>query len=418
MSLHEAIGAMVGGGVGARRLGLSRDDDASWVVVIAGVLNEDPADLKAALLDQLKPGVIRDEAIQGATVGVSGIPLWDRLLCSHLGPFGDRELVQIAVMASLRRPSVDDSGWPAAESLVPYYVQEGDPPGFHVALPQDPGVIVGDVAALGAVEADAVVSLCRMGGREQLSGALHLEAWLIDSEDPAANPNLTFVLRDLAATIRRLRDGGKRVFVHCVRAESRTPAVAAAYIATRLGLSAGEALSITEALIPGPGPGLRFREALDELYPSLRIAVKAPTAEEIRLQPTSHASVWFMTPSDEIRITNDPRERATSQEGTPGGVTFYRWVDGPDGHRERLGEVRLIDGVLNIDPGLENRIQFPRFDRGTGRGLAPSDGAVWFEALIEGRIWRPWTSSAYGALWAEPNRPEVENGGQEADAEL
>jgi hypothetical protein len=64
----------------------------------------------------------------------------------------------------------------------------------------------------------------------RVAGIDHVEVWLVDENDPPANPNLPFVLRDVATTIGRLRDEGKRVFVHCVRAESRTPIVAASYL--------------------------------------------------------------------------------------------------------------------------------------------------------------------------------------------
>ena len=47
------------------------------------------------------------------------------------------------------------------------------------------------------------------------------------------NSNLAFVLADTARTIVELVDEGERVFVHCVAAENRTPAVAAAYLMAR-----------------------------------------------------------------------------------------------------------------------------------------------------------------------------------------
>ena len=53
----------------------------------------------------------------------------------------------------------------------------------------------------------------------------------MDSEDPAANPNLGFVYADTAAVIHALRAEGRRVLLHCVAAEQRTPTVAVAYAA-------------------------------------------------------------------------------------------------------------------------------------------------------------------------------------------
>lgn len=118
-----------------------------------------------------------------------------------------------------------------------------------------------------ALRADAVVSLCRTGTRDVPAVIDHVEAWLVDDEDPAVNPTLAFVLHDIAITIGNLRDAGKRVFVHGVRAESRTPTAAAAYLANRFGLSGSEALAVTDKLIPSPGPKPRFRLTLSEIFP-------------------------------------------------------------------------------------------------------------------------------------------------------
>jgi protein-tyrosine phosphatase len=80
--------------------------------------------------------------------------------------------------------------------------------------------------------ATALVSLCRMGTADVPAGVEHLTVALLDTtaED---NPNLSFVLADTARTVAELLDEGRRVFVHCVAAENRTPAVAAAYLIAR-----------------------------------------------------------------------------------------------------------------------------------------------------------------------------------------
>jgi hypothetical protein len=268
MSLHEAIGAMVGAGIGAMRADLDADDAARIHDTVSEVLVRRPLHLPDVLAERLPPGEALETALRGATLGVSALPLWDRLGLSRTGPIGDRQLVQQAVLAALGRPEADRTGWPAAERLVPYYLERWHPPGFVAALPQDDGVLVGDVAALEGAEADAVVSLCRMGARDVPEGVDHVEAWLVDEDDPAANPNLAFVLRDVASTIGNLRDEGERVFVHCVRADSRTPIAAAAYLALRFGLAGSDALAITDLLVPGPGPKPYFRRTLTEVFPA------------------------------------------------------------------------------------------------------------------------------------------------------
>ena len=268
MSLHEAIGAMVGAGIGALRAGLDADDTARICDTVSEVLARRPLYLPDVLAERLPPGEALDTSLRGATLGVSALPLWDRLLRSRTGVAEDRWLVQRAVRSALGRSEADRTGWPAAERLVPYYLDRWHPSGFVAALPQDEGVLVGDVAALEGADADAVVSLCRTGERDVPEGVEHVEVWLVDDDDPAANPNLAFVLRDVASTIGNLRDEGKRVFVHCVRAESRTPIAAAAYLALRFGLSGSAALAVTDQLTPGPGPKASFRRTLAELFPA------------------------------------------------------------------------------------------------------------------------------------------------------
>jgi protein-tyrosine phosphatase len=73
--------------------------------------------------------------------------------------------------------------------------------------------------------------------------------WLLDSEDPGANPNLDFVLADTADAVAELRAEGRRVLLHCVAAHQRTPSAAVAY-ARRLGIDAAEAQAAVRSAIP------------------------------------------------------------------------------------------------------------------------------------------------------------------------
>ncbi|WP_200959285.1 dual specificity protein phosphatase family protein [Yonghaparkia sp. Soil809] len=76
-----------------------------------------------------------------------------------------------------------------------------------------------------------------------------MEVWLIDSDLPAQNPNLELVLADAADAVAALRSEGKRVLLHCVQAQSRTPTVAALYAARHLGADFDAALAaVREAL--------------------------------------------------------------------------------------------------------------------------------------------------------------------------
>jgi len=118
-------------------------------------------------------------------------------------------------------------------------------------------------------DVDAVVSLCRLGAGEVPAPGIapqnHLEVWLIDKPDPAANPNLDFVLTDAAAAVTALRAEGKTVLLHCVQAQSRTPAVAALYGARLTGRTATSALADILDVLPKANPNRALLAALDRL---------------------------------------------------------------------------------------------------------------------------------------------------------
>ncbi len=208
-------------------------------------------------------------SLLGARWGGSAIPLrWRRLLHGWPG-YRARDLLRLAVM-TVNGGQPDSVGWPTAPRLIPYYKQAFEPAGTAVPLPDDRSVLIGDAAGLEAVNerADAVLSLCRMGTDEGREVDEHHEVWLVDSTDPKDNPNLAFVLKDLAEWITDRRDDGKTIFVHCVRAENRTPTVAAAYLAETLGVSGKEALQKVQPLLPHARPSPAFSKALDRIWPT------------------------------------------------------------------------------------------------------------------------------------------------------
>lgn len=186
-------------------------------------------------------------ALLGAYWGVSAVPArWRRVVHGWPG-LRARDLVHLGVLTA-RRGRCDGAGWPLADTM-----------GYAVArvpgapLPLDEGVVLG-TAGTPVGECDAVVSLCRMGAGEVPARGVrpedHVEAWLIDSDDPAANPNLDFALADAVATVAALRDEGRRVMLHCVHAEARTPAVAIAYARLR-GATVDEAVAAVRRALPG-----------------------------------------------------------------------------------------------------------------------------------------------------------------------
>jgi ADP-ribosyl-[dinitrogen reductase] hydrolase len=184
--------------------------------------------------------------VLGARWGASAIPFaWRRMLHGWPG-LGASDLIRLAIL-SARRGRPMSNGWPPVGIVEGY----GDPH-FLVPLPGDDGVLLGNLTSLAdAVEqVDAVVSLCRVGTAQVPAGLEHHEVWLVDEADEGSNPNLAFVIHDAVEAIQTLRTEGKRVFLHCVAGASRTPTVAAAYLAQHEGIPATDALKRIAEVIP------------------------------------------------------------------------------------------------------------------------------------------------------------------------
>ena len=109
-----------------------------------------------------------------------------------------------------------------------------------------------------------MVSLCLVGRRQVPDSIDQVGFRLIDVTDPAANPNLDFVIRDAAETVAALRAEGKTVLVHCVAAQSRTPTIGVAY-AMLLGVDHDRALAEVCDALPYASPNAAFRAALKRL---------------------------------------------------------------------------------------------------------------------------------------------------------
>ena len=157
----------------------------------------------------------------------------------------------------------DGKGWPGVERLVPGYVREY---GLVPLVVEIDGAWFGNAAGVEQAVRDGatvVISLCRMGTADVPAGVEHHTIGLIDT-NLADNPNLVFVLRDTAATIDELARDGERVFTHCVAAQNRTPATAAAYLMAR-GASLDDALGrVGETFVGGPHQ-VFLRRGLEQL---------------------------------------------------------------------------------------------------------------------------------------------------------
>lgn len=250
-SIHSAIAAH-GAGAGAALVGAleravrgGRDTDT--VAAIAG-------------------------GLLGGAFGASAVPsAWRRVLQGHPG-LRAHDLVALGALAA-RGGEPDDTGWPTGPRMdyLGWYPERSLTP--H---PHDPGVLLGSIVDLDEVLAsgegagvDAVVSLCRIGTEQRrvtTSGAAdHVEVWLIDRDEPEANPNLDLVLRDTADAIAAFRAEGKTVLLHCVAAQSRTPSVAALYAALHRGVPVDQALRDVVAALPAAHPKPFLREALSRV---------------------------------------------------------------------------------------------------------------------------------------------------------
>ncbi|MDR3083113.1 MAG: ADP-ribosylglycohydrolase family protein [Streptomyces sp.] len=188
-------------------------------------------------------------ALLGARWGVSAIPLAWQQAVNGWPTMRGPNLVRLAVLTA-RKGTDDADGWPSAPRVnTPAYAGKG----FAVPHPVDPGVRLGNLPMteyVGTPPVDAVISLCRVGQAPIFSKTdiEHVRVWLVDKE--GENPNLHFAADQAARQVLRLRQEGKRVFLHCVAGRSRTPAVAAAY-STLLGTNPRTALEEVHTALGG-----------------------------------------------------------------------------------------------------------------------------------------------------------------------
>lgn len=198
-------------------------------------------------------------AMLGARYGVSGIPAtWRRQVHGWPG-LRARDLVELSLRTA---GQVRDGDWP----ITPTVSTHG--PALSVPAPFDEQLLLGSQAALADTRAHAVVSLSRIGRDERLtswSPELHVESWLVDSDHPADHNDLAGALHDAADVVAELRAERRTVFLHCVHAHHRTPAVALLYAVKDLGLSPDDAArEVREALGGRQIGGLLWRTALEE----------------------------------------------------------------------------------------------------------------------------------------------------------
>ena len=231
--------------------------------------SDGPAHLRAALEEAVRGGRDTDTvaaiagSLIGAAYGFSAVPFeWRRDLHGWPG-LRARDLMTLGIELAggagrrtdtwPRTSHFDYSSWSRTDVLVRH--------------PDDDGVWLGGVGALERTPElgiDAVVSLCRLGTDDVAGIAPEDQAtfWLVDSAAPESNAVAAYVLHEAAAAVERFRAEGKTVLLHCVRAESRTPTVAALYGARVAGVTPVEALEHVRRVLPNAHPNPAFREVL------------------------------------------------------------------------------------------------------------------------------------------------------------
>jgi len=191
-------------------------------------------------------------SLLGARWGATAVPLeWSAVLHGKR-LYGTPDLHSVDLTDMARRAAAggrpDSIGWPGRVRLIPHYLENFAGGAEPVTLG---GVSWGGVAGIAlalANGADVVVSLCRMGTRDIPGKIEHTVIGFIDSNEEE-NPNLAFVLADTADFIARRAAEGHSVYVHCVSAEHRTPALAVTFLARHRGMSIAAASREVEAAL-------------------------------------------------------------------------------------------------------------------------------------------------------------------------
>jgi ADP-ribosylglycohydrolase len=192
----------------------------------------------------------------GAAYGASAVPAeWRRILHGWPG-LRTRDLADLGSQI-IRKGEPDSFD----------FSYRGYQTGVIVQHPYDDGVWLGDMGALRPLPEgiNAVMSLCRVGEADLPARAEQIDVRLIDKA--GVNDNLDFVLLDTVRAVEQLRREGRTVLIHCVQAQSRTPAVAALYGARLRGIGITEALADVCGGLSNADPIPEFCEALQRLHP-------------------------------------------------------------------------------------------------------------------------------------------------------
>jgi len=215
-----------------------------------------------------------DGALLGAAWGATALPAQWRLDLHGDAPTGASVTrmsgvqLETAARLAVKGGRTDKQGWPGMASLMPRYRMVENARRRTVTV--EPGLVFGTVTSLpsvleGAAAPFTVISLCRVGTADVPLPHRLLPVSLIDNDHD--NAHLPFVLADTADVTEHLHLRAKPVFVHCVKAERRTPAVLATFLARHRDQPVGAAIAHAERafriqLPPGFRQGVEQAAAL------------------------------------------------------------------------------------------------------------------------------------------------------------
>ncbi len=164
------------------------------------------------------------------------------------------------------------------------------------------------------VSVDAVDSLCRVGTDPVLPGndIEHVRVWLVDSQGENANPH--YVLDQAARQVLRLREEGKRVLLHRLAGQSRTPAVAALYSCLATGTDSASASALNdlrEALHAGWTLPYHpeMQEAVHELTAGYAAPGRAASERAVPSQDTAAGQRQELLDSEPVEPTQFVRRK-------------------------------------------------------------------------------------------------------------
>ena len=250
-------------------------------------------------------------SLVGARWGMSALPArwlsvvhgWPGMRANDLQHLA-QALVSVATdKARVAEPipaSVSVSQWPNSGVRVEVPSQRGltvaGQQGMRdVASREDPAGMR-DAAGTRASAGTQVVSLSRVGSDETSLAHRHLPVFVLDQ--PGCNPNLHFSLVDVSETVAQWLDGGE-VVLHCVQAENRTPAFAAAYLVSQLGLTPEQARAEVASVLPAAKFAAHLFDAVTDLPP--RVTGDGPALGDELLRRGHDGAIYAVTPSVVLR---------------------------------------------------------------------------------------------------------------------